>query len=98
MVEWNAKSNYGRYLYLGCNQNNDDPQKTNGAVDVSASLLLLIAISVAKAELGGKFYNAKKGKVLRLTPEEMGWKQVPSTIFVDNNTASGFYNSTIKRQ
>ena len=95
MVEWNAKSNYGRYLYLGCNQNNDDPQKTNGAVDVSASLLLLIAISVAKAELGGKFYNAKNGKVLRLNLEEMGWKQGPTTIFVDNNMASGICNIKI---
>ena len=28
----------------------------------------------------------------------MGWKQVPTTIFVDNNRASGIYNSTIKRQ
>ena len=28
----------------------------------------------------------------------MGWKQGPTTIFVDNNTASGICNSTIKRQ
>ena len=53
---------------------------------------------MAKAELGGTFYNAKKGKVLRLALEEMGHKQVPTTIFVDNNTASGICNSTIKRQ
>ena len=74
------------------------PTKNNGAVEVSASLLPLVAISVAEAELRGKFYNAKKGKVLRLTLEEMGWKQGPTTIFVDNNTASGICNSTIKRQ
>ena len=48
--------------------------------------------------LGGTFYNSKKGKVLRLTLEEMGWKKSPTTIFVDNNTASGICNSTIKRQ
>ena len=46
----------------------------NGAVDVSASLLPLVAILVAEAELGGTFYNAKKGKMLRLTIKEMGWK------------------------
>ena len=40
----------------------------------------------------------KKGKILRLTLEEMGYKQGPTTIFVDNNTASGICNSTIKRQ
>ena len=40
----------------------------------------------------------KKGKILRLTIEEMGYKQGPTTIFVDNNTASVICNSTIKRQ
>ena len=75
LVEWDAKSNYGGYFYLGWNQNDDEPQQINGAVDVSASLLSLVAISVAEAELGGTFYNAKKGKILRLTLEEMGYKQ-----------------------
>ena len=98
LVEWDAKSNYGRYFYLRWNQNDDEPQKINGAVDVSASLIPLVAISVAEAELGGKFYNAKKGKVLRLTLEEIGWKQGPTTIFVDNNIASRICNITIKRQ
>ena len=36
--------------------------------------------------------------ILRLTIKEIGWKQGPTTIFVDNNTASVIYNSTIKRQ
>ena len=67
LVEWDEKSNYGGYLYLGWNQNDDEPQQINGAVDVSASLLPLVAISVAEAELGETFYNAKKGKILRLT-------------------------------
>ena len=98
LVEWDAKINYGRYFYLGWNQNNDEPQQINGAVDVSASLLPLVAISVAEAELGGTFYNAKKGKILRLTLEEMGYKQGPTTIFVGNNTESGICNSMIKRQ
>ena len=98
LVEWDAKSNYGGYFYLEWNQNDDEPQQINGAVYISASLLPLVAILVAEAELGGKFYNTKKGKILRLTLEEMGWKQYPTTIFVDNNTASRICNSTIKRQ
>ena len=40
----------------------------------------------------------KKGKILRLTLEEMGWKQGPTTIFFDNNTASKICNNTIKRK
>ena len=98
LVEWDAKINYGGYFYLGWNQNDNEPQQINGAVDVSASLLPLVAISIAEAELGGTFYNAKKGKILCLTLEEMVWKQGPTTIFVDNNMASGICNSTIKRQ
>ena len=97
LVELDTKSNYGGYFYLGWNQNDDDLQKINVAVDVSASLLPLVAISVAEAELGGTFYNAKKGKILRLTLEEMGRKQGPTTIFVNNNTASGIFNSKIKQ-
>ena len=46
----------------------------------------------------GNILQCEKGKVLHLTLEEMGWKQGPTTIFVDNNTASGICNSTIKRQ
>ena len=98
LVEWDAKSNYGGYFYLVWNKNDDDPQQINGAVDVGESLLPLVAISVAEAELGGMFYNAKKGKILHLTLEETVWKQVPTTIFVDNNTAIRICNRTIKRQ
>ena len=96
LVEWDAKSNYGKYFYLGWNQNDNKPQQINGLVDVSASLLPLVAISVAEKKLEGTFYNAKKGKILRLTLEEMGYKQGPTTIFVDKNTASGICNITIK--
>ena len=98
LVEWDAKINYGGYFYLGWNKNDDEPQKINGAVDVSAFLLPLVAISVAEAELGETFYNAKRGKILRLTLKKMGYEQGPTTIFVDNNRASGICNSTIKRQ
>ena len=61
-MEWDAKSNYGGYFYLGWNQNDDDPQQINGSVDVSASLLPLVEISVAEAELVGTFYNAKRAR------------------------------------
>ena len=53
LTELDAKGNYGGCFYLGWNQANDEPQKINSAVDVSASLLPLVAISVAEAELRG---------------------------------------------
>ena len=64
LVEWDAKSNYRGYFYLGWNQNDNEPQIINGAVDISASLLPLVAISVAEADLRGTFYNAKKGELI----------------------------------
>ena len=43
-------------------QRDDEEQKINGAIEVTASVLPLVAISVAEAEMGGAFYNAKKAK------------------------------------
>ena len=88
LVEWDGKSNYGGVFYLGWNQREDKEQKINGAIEVTASVLPLVAISVAEAEMGSAFYNAKKAKIFRLTLEEMGYKQGSTTIFVSNNTAS----------
>ena len=48
--------------------------------------------------MGGAFYNGKKGKVFRLTLDEMRFKQGPTMVFADNNTASGICSNTIKRQ
>ena len=62
LVEWDAKSNYGGYFYLGCNQNDDEPQQINGAVDVSASLLPLVAISVAEQNLEERFIMQKRAR------------------------------------
>ena len=62
LVEWDGKSNYGGFFYLSWNQRDEEEQKINGAIEVSASILPLVAISVAEAEMGGAFYNGKKAK------------------------------------
>ena len=62
LVEWDGKSNYGGFFYLGWNQRYEEEQKINGAIEVSASILPLVAISVAEVEMGGAFYNEKKAK------------------------------------
>ena len=98
LVEWDRKSKYGGFFYLGWNQRDDKQQKINGAIEVSVSILPLVAILVAEAEMGGAFYNGKKGKVFRLTLNEMGFKQGPKTILVYNNTASGICNNTTSTQ
>ena len=54
--------------------------------------------SAGKAELGVLFLNAMEVKLLRLTLQELGHPQPPTPIHVDNTTAVGIVNSTIKRQ
>ena len=62
LVEWDGKSNYGGFFYLGWNQRDEEEQKINDAIEVIASILPLVAISVAEAGMGGAFYNRKKAK------------------------------------
>ena len=52
LVEWDGKSNYGGFFYLGWNQRDEEEQKINGAIEDSASILPLVTISVAEAEMG----------------------------------------------
>ena len=98
IVEWDGKSNFGGVFYLGWHQRDDKEQKINGTIEVTASVLPLVVILVAEAEMGGAFYNGKKAMIFRLPLDEMGYKQGPTTIYVDNNTASGICNNTINRQ
>ena len=97
--EPNARSSFAGYHFLGWNQKEGEPLKLNGCLDATVGILKLVAASAAESELGGLFNNAQKGKVFRLTLTEMGWPQKePTPIFVDNSTAHGIANNTIKRQ
>ena len=49
-------------------------------------------------ELAALFINAKEGKIIRMTLEEMGHKQPPTPIHCDNITATGIANNTVKKQ
>jgi hypothetical protein len=74
------------------------PIKLNGAINVICLTLKFVVASAAKAELGALFHNAKEAKILRITLEELGHKQPPSLIHIDNSTTVGIVNNTIKRQ
>ena len=73
--------------------------KLNGCLEAAVGILRIVVASAAESELGGLFNNAQRGKVYRLTLWEMGWPQRQATpIYVDNSTAHGIANNTIKRQ
>ena len=54
--------------------------------------------SAAEAELGGLFFNMKDAAPIRAALEEMGHPQPPTAIVVDNSTASGIANKTVKQR
>ena len=65
---------------------------------ITCAILKLVAASAAEAELGALFLNAQEARIIRLTLTEMGHPQPPTPVHVDNSTAVGIVNNTIKRQ
>ena len=98
LTEPKARSRIGGHFFLGKETEPGKPIYLNGAIHTLCAILKHVVASAAEAELGALFINAKEGKVLRLTLEEMGHTQPPTPIHTDNTTASGIANGTIKRQ
>ena len=67
-------------------------------VTTNCTILKLVVASAANAELGVLFLNAMQVNILRLTLHELVHPQPPPPIHVDNTTAVGNVNSTIKHQ
>ena len=94
----NARSRSAGYYFLGSVPKNRQTIKLNGEIHVLCNVLKLVASSESEAELGALFLNAKEAKILWLTLEELGHKQPPTPIHVDNSTTVRIVNNTIKRQ
>jgi hypothetical protein len=54
----------------------------NGAIEIICTVLKFVAASIAEAELGALFLNAKEAKILRLSLEELGHSQPPTPIHI----------------
>jgi hypothetical protein len=75
LSEPKAKSNIDGYFYLG--NKTTPPKKTlsNGPLLCHTTVLKHVVSSVAEAEFGALFVNAKEGSVTRTTLTEMGHNQ-----------------------
>jgi len=93
-----ARSRAGGYFFLGSLPKHGQPIQLNGAIHVTCTILKLVAASAAEAELGALFHNAQQAKIIRLTLQEMGHPQPATPIHIDNTTAVGIVNSTIKQR
>ena len=54
--------------------------------------------AASEAECGALFINAQKAIPARITLEELKWKQPPTPMHIDNNTASSIMNNTVKQK
>ncbi len=64
---------------------------------VLTSLLWFVEASVAEAELGTLFVNAKEGKIICLILDKMGHFQPTTLIHCDNSTATGIADTVEKK-
>ena len=93
-----GRSRAGGYFFLGSLPKNGEPIFLNGNIAITCAIIKLVAASAAEAELAALFINAQEAKIIRLILHELGHPQPPTPIHVDNTTAVGIVNNTIKRQ
>ena len=93
-----GRSRAGGYFFLGSLPRNNEPIKLNGNIAITCAILKMVPASAAEAKLGALFLNTQEAQVIRLILEEFGHPQPQIPVHIDNSTAVGIVNSTIKRQ
>jgi hypothetical protein len=71
--------------------------KLNGSILNAASIIKNVVASAAESELGACFQNSQSGTPLRVTLTELGHQQPATQLRIDNSTAFGILNETIKQ-
>ena len=93
-----ARSRAGAHYFLSTHPNNkvSDVQILNGPIHVVSKIIKFVMLSAAEAEIGASFIAAQESLPIITCLEELGHKQPPVPMQVDNTTAVGFANKTIK--
>ena len=94
----NAQSYVEGYHFLSSNALNPAGSPHNGPIYVLSKSLKRVLSSAAKAKIGATFTNAQEAIPIRHMLLEMGHPQPATPIQVDNTTAVGFANKTIKQK
>ena len=90
-----ARSRSGGFFYLG-NQPGK-PEINNGALLMPTQIIKHVVSSAAEAEIGAAFINCREAIPVIVTLEELGYPQHETPVYMDNTTAVGFVNDTIKQ-
>ena len=103
LSETGARRRVGGHYLLS--NNSTDPTKPpladsslNGPIHTASKILHSVMTSAAEAEIGATFHNVQEAVPIRTTLQELGHPQSPTPIRVDNSTAEGFANGTIKQK
>ena len=93
-----ARSRAGAHYFLSTHPNNkvSDVQILNSPIHVVSKIIKFVMSSAAEAEIGASFIAAQESLPIITCLEELGHKQPPVPMQVDNTTAVGFANKTIK--
>ena len=94
LTEPKARSRMGGHFYMG----NQQDTIANGPILNPTGVIKVVVSSAAESETAGLFTNMKEAVALRTTLEEMGHPQPATPIQVDNSTACGIANDTIKQR
>jgi hypothetical protein len=92
----NARSRVGGLFFFG---NKFPEQDTlNGSILNVAAVIKNVVASAAESEVGACFHKAQSGAPLRVALTELGHTQPPAPLRMDNSTAYGIVNKTIKQK
>ena len=102
LSESKSRSRVGGIFHLSSklHQHNQAPDCNhlfNSPFHVVAKILKMITSSAMETEVATTFYNAKEAFPFRVTLAEMGHPELPTPREVDNETAIGFFKSTMKQ-
>jgi hypothetical protein len=98
LSELKAKSIIGGYFYLGNKTISPKKPLYNGPLFCHTTVLKHVVSSVAEAEFGALFVNAKEGTITRTALAEMGHNQDATELKTDNTTADGIINNTVQKK
>lgn len=93
-----ARSRTGGHFFLANAPDGKTPIQHNGAILATAGILKSVMASAAESEVGAIFDNTRNGTVVRITLDEVGHPQPATPVQVDNSTATGIVNNTVKQQ
>jgi len=88
-----ARNQAGGHFFLS---NNNSSAPNNGAILTMLTIINAVMLSVAEAELGALFLNAKEEVFIRQILTEMGHPQPRTPIQTDNTTAEAVVNNRVQ--